>query len=207
MEKILQEDIIKQIKERLNGMKSNVEIIFYPNEAGQLNSHIEQMAKELSETSDKLTFKIGDKKDTPELTPAIELKGNNKGRIIFSGIPSGHEFATLLEDLLLVSGNDSKLSDETKEFLSKLEKPLQLKAFVTPTCPYCPAAVFLAHRMAMESNKVEAYMVEATEFPEESQKFQVSGVPHTIINNKQGGFVGAHPEPSAVEQIKKSLEE
>ena len=51
----------------------------------------------------------------------------------FAGIPSGHEFSTLIHDLILVSGRDSGLSPETRAFLKGLEKPVHLQVFVTPT--------------------------------------------------------------------------
>ncbi|RMF06994.1 glutaredoxin [Candidatus Woesearchaeota archaeon] len=200
---VLPDDIKEQVKERLADMQDKVKIVFSENPSAPLNDEIKNLLQEVAELSDKIEFETAP--DVFDMKPAFEIKGKNKGRIIFAGIPSGHEFATLLEDLIMASKGDSQLSDSTKEFLAGLTDKLQLKVFVTPTCPYCPRAVFLAHRMAMESDKVEGVMVEATEFPEESQKFSVSGVPHTIVNNKQGGFVGAHPEQSAVEEIKKAL--
>jgi hypothetical protein len=42
--------------------------------------------------------------------------------------------------------------------------------------------VVLAHRMAVESSLVEAEMVEAMEFPELANQFNVGGVPQTTIN-------------------------
>ena len=53
--------------------------------------------------------------------------------IRLSGIPSGHEFTTLIQDILFVSGRDSGLSAATREFLKSLEKPVHLQVFVTPT--------------------------------------------------------------------------
>jgi glutaredoxin-like protein len=119
----------------------------------------------------------------------------------FAGVPSGHEFSSLIQDLILVSGRDSGLNPQTREFLGGLEKPVLLQVFVTPTCGYCPRAVVLAHQMAMESPMVEAEMVEATEFPELSQRFGVSGVPQTTINEGAGTVVGALPEENLLSEI------
>ncbi len=49
------------------------------------------------------------------------------------GIPSGHEFGTLIQDLIVVSGRDSGLEPATRAFLSNLQKPIHLQVFVTPT--------------------------------------------------------------------------
>jgi hypothetical protein len=59
--------------------------------------------------------------------------------------------------------------------------------------------------MALESEMVQAEMVEATEFPELANRYGVSGVPHTSINFGAGELIGAAPEAMMIEQIKESL--
>ena len=51
----------------------------------------------------------------------------------FFGLPSGYEFATLLEDLVDVSRRRTRLSEATREALERLPEPLHLQVFVTPT--------------------------------------------------------------------------
>lgn len=63
----------------------------------------------------------------------------------------------------------------------------------------------LAHQMALESPLVEAEMVEAMEFPELSERFNVSGVPQTTINAGQGTLVGGAPEETLVAEIQRAL--
>lgn len=63
----------------------------------------------------------------------------------------------------------------------------------------------LAHQMALESSLVEAEMVEAMEFMELSDKYGVSGVPHTTINNGAGTMVGAAPEGHLLTEIQRAL--
>lgn len=109
------------------------------------------------------------------------------------GIPSGYEFISLLEAIKLVSSGQVSLSQATLDKLASLDQPLHLQVFVTPTCPYCPRAVVLAHQLAFASAKVTADMVEATEFPHLSNKYSVMGVPRTVINETT--FIeGAAPE-------------
>ncbi|MFH1909187.1 MAG: hypothetical protein ABIL11_17695 [Chloroflexota bacterium] len=50
-----------------------------------------------------------------------------------AGIPAGHEFSSLIQDILLVAGRDSGLNEQTREFLRTLNKPVSLQVFVTPT--------------------------------------------------------------------------
>ena len=51
----------------------------------------------------------------------------------FAGLPSGHEFSSLIHSLILVSGRDSGLNPQTRQFLRELTKPICLQVFVTPT--------------------------------------------------------------------------
>jgi glutaredoxin-like protein len=130
----------------------------------------------------------------------LSAGGEDRG-IRFFGIPAGYEFASLMEAIEMMSKRDSGLSPAAREKLKTLASPVNLQVFVTPTCPYCPRAVITAFRMAMESNRVTASMVEATEFPHLANKHQVSGVPHTVIGDSPQPMVGAYPEAAAVDMV------
>jgi len=63
----------------------------------------------------------------------------------------------------------------------------------------------LAHRMAIESDMVRADMVEASEFPHLVVKYNVFGVPKTVVN-EEVEFEGALPEPLFLEQVVKATQ-
>ena len=70
--------------------------------------------------------------------PAIVIAARDGAKVSdygirYLGIPSGHEFSTLIQDLILVSGRDSQLSPQVRTYLKALTKPLHLQVFVTPT--------------------------------------------------------------------------
>jgi glutaredoxin-like protein len=135
--------------------------------------------------------------------PAVAVlggKGEDRG-IRFFGIPAGYEFSSLLESLDLVAKGDSGLAPATREKLKTLTSPLNLQVFVTPTCPYCPRAVLTAFRFALESEMVTASMVEASEFPHLANKYQVLGVPHTVIGESPQAMTGAYPESAAADML------
>ena len=58
----------------------------------------------------------------------------------------------------------------------------------------------LAHKLAVASPWVTAEMVEATEFPHLANRYQVYGVPRTVIN-EDIHIEGAVPEASLVSQL------
>jgi hypothetical protein len=67
--------------------------------------------------------------------------------------------------------------------------------------------VALAHQFAFESDLVDAEMVEVWEFPELGERFDVSGVPHTVINEGAAEIIGSAPEFHLLEKIRQILED
>jgi hypothetical protein len=67
--------------------------------------------------------------------------------------------------------------------------------------------VLLAHQIAMENpTMIRAEAVDAMEFPELSEKFNVRGVPQTVINAGDGIVVGAYPEQRLLAEIQTALQ-
>lgn len=139
-----------------------------------------------------------------EAVPAMAITYEEGGeqrdsRIRFLGTPAGYEFVSLVQAVMLAGGRESRLSPESRTQLEKLERPLTMQVFTTPTCPHCPRAVTLAHEMAFASPQITAFAVEATEFPELARRYHVSGVPKTVVNDAIE-ILGAIPEPDFVAQ-------
>ncbi len=134
-----------------------------------------------------------------EHIPAIVLlAGGDDTRIRFLGAPAGYEFMSLVEAIVLAGTGVSGLSDTTKALIAeRVTEPVDIRVFVTPSCPHCPKAVTLAHRMAVESPFVRATCVEATEFMDLARKFRVTGVPKTVVNESVE-ILGALPEDAFV---------
>lgn len=64
----------------------------------------------------------------------------------------------------------------------------------------------LAHQIAMENPAmIRAEGVEATEFPDLANQFNVRGVPQTVINAGSGTVVGAVPEQNLIAEIKRAV--
>ena len=217
--KLLNDDISNQVREVFEQLKHPVAVLFFASQDNcEYCDDTHQLVEELVSLSDKLSLQVYDidtdaalaRQYKVDKTPGLVIAGQDGDQILdygirIAGIPSGHEFSSLVHDLVLVSSRDSGLNATRREVLSKLDKPVLLQVFVTPTCPYCPRAVVLAHQMALESPMVEAEMVEAMEFPELSNRHGVSGVPQTTLNDGAAHVVGAVPENHLLDEIQKLL--
>jgi glutaredoxin-like protein len=170
--------------------------------------------QEVAALSDKLDIEVRDFVLDKEVVerygvdkiPAIAVEGEKDYGVRFYGVPAGYEFTSLIEAIKAVSAGESGLAPKTKEILAGLKDSLHLQVLVTPTCPYCPMAVQLAHRMAIESDMVRADMVEASEFPYLVHKYNVFGVPKTVVNDAVE-FGGSLPEPLFLQQVMKATAE
>ncbi|WJW76360.1 FAD-dependent oxidoreductase [Thiohalobacter sp. IOR34] len=178
----------------------------------------------LADLSDRLQLEVHDLQGDAGLAqrygirrvPATAVLGEQDHGIRFYGVTSGYEFDSLIEAILMVSGGETGLDAEARALARRIRHPLHLEILVTLTCPYCPAMVQLAHQLAYLNPQIQADMIDAAQFPELAQRYQVSGVPRTVVNERPA-FEGALPprdalleilrlaEPEAYEEVEAAL--
>jgi glutaredoxin-like protein len=206
----MDEKTSEEVKKRLDALAADVKVIFFKESLlCQTCGPAEDFFRELAALSPRVKLEVYNRViDTEKaaaygvtLTPAAVIEGTNGARVRFYGIPAGYEFVSLLEALKNSTAPGQDLQPETLAALAELKTPVNIKVFVTPTCPYCPAAVVLAHKFALASAQITAEMVEATEFPELSAKYEVEGVPKTVVNEKTG-LTGAQPEYALLKAVR-----
>jgi glutaredoxin-like protein len=218
---LLNDQIEKELRQAFEALSGPVKIVMFTQgenvpECGTC-ADTRQLLEEVSALSDKITLEVHDFVRDAALAeqyhvdkiPAVALlSGGDTPKdygIRLYGVPAGYEFSTLIEDILMISRQKPALNAKTLAELKKLTQPVSIQVFVTPTCPYCPRAVVLAHQLAMASELVTASMVEANEFPHLSSKYQVYGVPRTVIEDVIH-VEGAVPEAMLVDELMKVLD-
>ena len=216
---VVREKFEKELKDEVTILlfKKTAAGIWTPNEdedfVCRYCKETEELYNEVSELSDLLKLEAYAVEDNKEIfdeykverIPTVVIKGHNKGLIRFVGIPAGYEFATLLEDLIDTSRGKVDLKERNRRKVEAVKEPLHIQVFVTPTCPYCPRAVRVAHKMAFINENIMADMVEASEFSNLSEKYGVYAVPKMIINDKVE-FEGALPEDQFISNVLKAVE-
>lgn len=217
--RLISDEILNQVKDIFAELEKPVEVLFFgQKEECTYCPDTHQLLEEVTSVSDKLELSVFDLDADREMAqqfgvdkaPGMAFVGKDGNQrsdygVRYAGIPSGHEFSSLIHDLIRVSKRDSGLSQGARQALKDLREPVHLMVFVTPTCPYCPQAVVLAHQLAMESPYIEAEMIEATEFSDLSRRYGVSGVPQTTINYGAATVVGAVPEEHLVSEIIRAM--
>ena len=69
----------------------------------------------------------------PEVPTIAVASDAETGRIRFQGLPTGTEFAALIDAVERVSRDEAGLSEESLEALAKLTEPTEVMVFATPT--------------------------------------------------------------------------
>ncbi|WP_393971267.1 thioredoxin family protein [Oxyplasma meridianum] len=210
---LIKEEDRKFLSDEFNKyLKDNVDLIVFTSDSADCKYCKEtiELATEVAGINDKIKFTVynidKDKEIANEYgvnkfpTTIVARSGEKDGRIKYSGLPSGYEFGSLIEDLKTVSSGEPEVSSKAIEIISKIDKPITIKVFVTPTCPYCPKAVGTAHKFALLNKNITGEMVESLEFENEAEEAGVSSVPHIVINGDVQ-FVGAYPDDQFAEYV------
>lgn len=210
----LNEQIEDQLKEIFADMKRDVTLAVFTKQedCGSCDDTLSYM-KEIEALSDKIHLESLDFETNREraeiynvqMVPSIVLLNDQKEYlgIKFNGIPAGHEINSFIPAILEVSGTGEVLPEPLMAQIKAIEKPVNIKVFVTLSCPHCAGAVQKAHKLALESKMVDAEMIEAQTFDELSEKFDVSSVPKIVINDHYE-FVGNQPLEVFLEEIAKT---
>jgi len=195
-----------ELKEK---MVDPVSIVMFTQEVEcRFCSDTRQLVQEFQTLSDKIKVEVYDfmadgdkaKQYGIEKIPALAIVGKKDFGVRIYGIPYGYELQTLVEAVFNVSKGTTDLSEKTKSILADVKAPVHIQVFVTLTCPHCPTAAAVAHKLAIESDFVRADVIDSSEFPQLAQKYSVMGVPKIVINEKVE-FVGAFSEDLFAEHV------
>jgi glutaredoxin-like protein len=117
-------------------------VVFTQDFECQFCKETRELAEEVASLSDKVKVEVYDfvadkeqaEKYGIDKIPAIALLSDGKDYgIRYYGIPSGYEFSSLVEDILMVSQGQSGLSEATRKKLAGVNVPVHIQVFVTPT--------------------------------------------------------------------------
>ena len=147
MPELLSETIRKQIKGVFEGLQNDVQVVLFTSEQNcDYCAETRQLLEEVVALSDQLGLTVYDLEKNQleagqykvDKAPGFSIMAKVGENLVdygirFYGIPSGHEFTSLVNDLMLVGSRQSGLDTETVEFLKGLKEPINLQVFVTPT--------------------------------------------------------------------------
>lgn len=210
---IIDEKTKNELKPILDALVSTVKLVFFTQKTDcpECEKQLE-LLEELAALSDKLELKVYDftlhgeeaMNYKIDKVPATAIVGEKDYDIRFFGITAGYEFTSLLEAIVMASTQKTGLDPQLEALVAGIKEKVHIQVMVTPTCPYCPKMVHLAHQFAFINDNIRADMVEASEFPQLVQRYDVSGVPKTVVNEVHS-FEGAISAGAAFMEILKAV--
>jgi glutaredoxin-like protein len=209
---LLSEQDRQTVRTHLAAISEPVTLLFFTQTFGAPDTVLvaRQVLDEIVSLSDRVSLEevnlILDKDRAAQygisgIPAVVLLRSGEDTRMRFLGAPAGYEFMSLVEAVILAGTGDSGLTAASRAAIAGLTTPADIKVFVTPSCPHCPRAVTLAHRLAVENPNIRATCVEATEFLDLAQRYRVTGVPKTIVEGTAVEILGAVPEDAFVDAI------
>ena len=138
----------ERLRESFGEMTSSVRLVFFTQTLDCETCLLtRQILDELPLLSDKITIEevnfVLDKDRAAsyavDRVPAVAVVGQDASgatrdsRIRFIGAPSGYEFISLVQAVLLVGGRASSLTDEQRQRLAAVDTPVTMQVFTTPT--------------------------------------------------------------------------
>ncbi|WP_372860131.1 alkyl hydroperoxide reductase subunit F [Psychrobacter sp.] len=104
--------------------------------------------------------------------------------IIFSGIPGGHEFTSLILAILQAGGHTLKLDESIQKLIKRFNKPLQFQTYVSLSCHSCPEVVQALNQFALLNDGISNEMIDGALFQEQVDANNIQGVPAVFLNGK-----------------------
>jgi len=105
-------------------------------------------------------------------------------RITFAGVPTGHEFTSLVLALLQVSGRKPRIDDKVIEQIKALRGEYRFETYVSLTCHNCPDVVQALNTMAVLNPGITHTMVDGSAFQEEATNRNIMAVPSVWLNGE-----------------------
>jgi hypothetical protein len=120
--------------------------------------------------------------------PLIRIPGPAPGDppFLYQGVPTGYQFATLVEAVLDASRGAAVLGHNTRRQLAALAAPVQLTVLVVATCPYSPRAVRLARGAAWSGAPVAVRVVDLVTAGDAADWAGVDAVPRILVDRADG---------------------
>ncbi|MCG8429062.1 MAG: alkyl hydroperoxide reductase subunit F [Chromatiales bacterium] len=179
--------LTKEIKEALMGYTANMENdVTFVVQTGEHEKRAEllQFLNDFAKVSNRINV---EERDVPELRSPVsfmlEVDGKPNG-ISFSGIPSGHEFNSLVLAVLHSSGTPIKLDESVKSIVTNVQDELKFEVYVSLSCHNCPDVEQALNQFAMLNANISTETIDGGVYPELIEANDIQGVPTVFLNGK-----------------------
>ena len=179
---MLSNDILNALKTYTQNMTNKVSLVLQTGDH-EKRQELYDFLSQLCSISDNLTLIERDDNLRSPITFYLEVDEKNNG-IHFSGIPSGHEFNSLVLAILQSSGTALKLDQSLTKMIEKINEPLHFEVFVSLSCHNCPDVVQSLNQFALLNSNISSEMIDGGLFQTLINERNIQGVPSVYLNGQ-----------------------
>ena len=173
-----------QLKAYLERLQRPIELLASLDDSGKARE-MRGLLADIGELSDKVSVRY-DGNDVRKPSFAVGRPGE-EARIVFAGIPMGHEFTSLVLALLQTGGHPPKVEDEVIEQIRAIPGEFHFETFISLSCHNCPDVVQELNLMAMLNSGISHTMIDGAVFQSEVDRRQIMAVPSVFLNGQPFG--------------------
>ncbi|WP_338412282.1 alkyl hydroperoxide reductase subunit F [Psychrobacter raelei] len=185
---MLDQSLLDAVKSYSENMTRPIHFVIGTGEHDKKAELVDFLSK-IAGTTDKINF---DENNTDDSLPSpISFKITTEGDdvssetgIVFSGIPGGHEFTSLILAILQAGGHTLKLDESIQKMVKRIGHPLQFQTYVSLSCHNCPEVVQALNQFALLNDGISNEMIDGGLFQEQVEANNIQGVPAVFLNGK-----------------------
>lgn len=178
---MLDANILKQLDAYLGYIKQPITLHLAADDSAK-GQELSNLANTLAQRSALISVENWENDRRPAM--AISAQGDKAPRVVFAGVPMGHEFTSLILALLQAGGHPSKASEQVQQQIKGLEGDLNFEIYISLSCQNCPDLVQSLNLMARLNPRVSATMIDGALFQQEVDQRQVMAVPAVFLNGE-----------------------
>ena len=193
--KLLNDGLRSQLKGVLARLEKNVTLVSIVDESNSKSIELRDLILDIADLDERVNAEVYNKGENVEVEnkihadkyPVVALLDSDKkySGVKFHGVPGGHELNSFILAIYNLGSAGQQISEETLNNIKKIDKDINIKVCVSLSCHLCPDVVVSSQRIAIENEKVQAEMIDISNFKEIKDKFKVMSVPAIIVNDEQ----------------------
>ncbi|MEM7366339.1 MAG: alkyl hydroperoxide reductase subunit F [Pseudomonadota bacterium] len=191
---MISQDILTALKGYAEALTKDISFTLQPGQHDK-REELKSFLSEVCSVSERLSIEERDLGLRSPVSFALVSDGEPTG-IEFSGIPSGHEFNSLVLAMLRAGGTDIKLDDAVQRIVSSIDEDLYFEVFVSLDCHNCPDAVQALDQFALLNPRIRTEMIDGGLFQDTIEARDIQGVPTIYLNGEL--FVTGRVDPGGL---------
>ena len=152
----------------------------------ELASKLREFCEEFSSLSERIHYEVVNTDSDPGIH--ILSYDGSSDRIVFHGVPGGHEFNSFIVALYNTAGPGQAIDESLLASIKAIDKDVDIKVVVSLSCTMCPEAVMGSQRIASLNTRVKAQMYDIQYYPDLKDKYNIMSVPCNILNDAKVVF-------------------